>query len=256
MTVKYTINPDFDHIADALRRVLPFQFDTAGRLIYDRRNHVKDIEIDGQHFIVKRFKHSPIHQRIDYTLRRPSKARRAYTFALRLQHLGISTPTAVACIETYKYGIFSDGYVVTTPCYDPDLRILRTEPDSHPDLMRALMTFIIDMHQKGFMHGDTNLSNFLYRADPSSKTGFHITTIDINRSRFVDYDTERACLANLMRLTHIRPLLQTLVEEYAKQRGWNRSMCVGKVMKRLDMFERRKQILNRLKHPFNSHPDK
>ena len=230
-------------MADALRRVLPSQFDVSGRLIYDKRNKVRDIEILGQHFIVKRFKHPLFHQRIDYTLCRPSKARRAYTFALRLAQLGISTPTAVACVETYEWGIFSDGYVVTMPCFDPDMRILRTEPDSHPDLVRALMTFIVDMHQKGFMHGDTNLSNFLYRTDPTSPTGYHITTIDINRSRFVDYDTERACLANLMRLTHIRPLLQTLVDEYARLRGWDRRVCVQRVLKQLDMFEKRKAIL-------------
>ncbi|MBQ4276992.1 MAG: hypothetical protein II750_02700 [Bacteroidaceae bacterium] len=244
---KYIINPRFADYEDLVRQLLPGRFDSAGQLIYDSRNKVRDIETAMGHIIVKKFRRPPLHQRIDYTLRRPSKAQRAYRYGVRLDELGLSTPTPIACVETYRHGLFTDGYVVTLPCYDPDLRILRREPDSHPDLINALMTFMVNLHQHGFMHGDTNLSNFLYRPDDSSPTHYRITTIDINRSVWIEHPTQQQCLANLMRQTHIRPLLASLVERYAQLRGWDVEECVKTVMHLLNQFEKRKRLLNRLK---------
>ena len=245
--VKYTINPRFADYEDMVRQLLPEGFDSAGQLIYDSRNKVRDIETTHGHIIVKRFPCPSIHQRIDYTLRRPSKAQRAYKYGVMLDELGLSTPVPMACVETYRHGLFTDGYLVTEPCYDPDLRILRREPDSHPDLINALMTFMVDLHSHGFMHGDTNLSNFLYRPDQSSPTHYHITTIDINRSVWIAHPTRQQCLANLMRQTHIRPLLRSLVERYAQLRGWDAEESVQTVLRLLNQFEKRKQFLNHLK---------
>ncbi len=236
---------------------LPGMFDTHGEILYDSRNQVRDIEVAGRHVVAKRFKRPPLHLRIDYTLRRPSKACRAYNYGLRLIELGISTPQPIACIETYENKLYADGYLVTMPCYDPDLRLLRNEPDTHPDLVEALMTFIADMHRKGFMHGDTNLSNFLYRPDSSSPTGYHITAIDINRSVFVDNPTPKQCLRNLVRLTHLRQLLATLVGRYALLRGWNETESVDYVIHSLDQFEKRKQLLSKCRklcNLRNNHP--
>ena len=226
---------------------LPHTFGTEGEILYDSRNQVRDIVAIGRHVVVKRFRRPPWHLRVDYTLRRPSKARRAYNYGLQLLKLGISTPQPIACVETYENGLYTDGYLVTMPCYDPDLRLLRNEPDSHPDLVEALVAFIVDMHTKGFIHGDCNLSNFLYRPDPSSPAGYHITTIDINRSTFACQPTRSQCLKSLMRLTHIRGLLATLVGSYARQRGWDEAASVEYVMRCLDRFEKRKRFLNKLK---------
>lgn len=251
MTIKtkthITLNPDFPELNAWPWEQLPERFDRIGQLIYNSRNQVRDIDIDGRHVIVKRFRRPPLHQRLDYTLCRPSKAQRAYDFGLRLLALGIDTPTPIAYIETYHCGLYTDGFVVTLPCYDPDLRLLRSEPDTHPELIDSIAQYLLRMHEAGFLHGDPNLSNFLYRPDTSEATGFHITTIDINRSQFIDKPTRHQCLSNMMRLTHIRPLLQNIVISYANLRGWDAKESVKVVMTQLDRFERRKRITNKLK---------
>ena len=227
---------------------LPQKFDDEGELIYNSRNQVRIFAIDGQKIVVKRFKKPMLHQRIDYTFFRPSKAKRAYTFGLRLQQLGISTTTPIACVEEYSGGLFDCGFFVSAFCGDPDTRIIREEPQQHDDLINALAHFLVFIHEKGFLHGDTNLSNFLYRKD-NSPLGYHITTIDINRSHFKDNLSQGECLANLMRMTHVREALQKIVTRYAEIRGWDANKSVAIVMNKLNGFERRKAW----KHKIISH---
>ena len=246
MKCKYLINPKYEHLTHFIHNV-PESFENDGLLIYDSRNKVRIYTVKGERIVVKQFRIPYFHQRFDYTFVRPSKAKRAYTYGLQLLERGISTPEPIACVEEFHFGLFRQGYLVTTCCVDPDLRVIRDEPDGHDDLIEALAHFLVEMHEKGFLHGDTNLSNFLYREDKSSPTGYHITTIDIIRSVWIAHPPRQQCLANLMRQTHIRPLLRSLVERYAQLRGWDAEESVQTVLRLLNQFEKRKQFLNHLK---------
>lgn len=232
---RYFINPKY-RMYEAFVRSLPDVFDKSGRLIYDSRNKVRLFDApDGQTLVVKRFKVPMLHQRFDYTFIRPSKAKRAYTFAMRLVELGISTPEPIACIESRRHGLFYYGYFVSTYCPDPDACFLREDYEGHDDLIDAIARFIVDMHVKGFVHGDVNLSNFLYKKENG---GYRITTIDINRSHFYKHPSEKQCLDSLVRLTHVRPLLKKIVVRYAELRGWDSAECYDYVERRLSRFER------------------
>lgn len=233
------INPTFHLLSDFIQS-LPMVFDSEGELVYDERNQIRLFMVDGKKLVVKRFKRPMFHQRLDYTLIRPSKAKRAYLFGMKLVELGISTPTPIACIETYSKGLFYQGYLITEFCGDPDTRILREEPEEHDDLIDALAQFLVDCHEKGFIHGDTNLSNFLYRKDDS---GYHITTIDINRSHFSSNPSKKECLESLFRLTHVRPTLKHIVSRYAALRGWEEEEAIAVVIRKLERFEQRKKML-------------
>ena len=233
------INPAYHHLSDFIES-LPTVFETEGELVYDARNQVRLFTVDGMKLAVKRFKKPMLHQRLDYTVFRPSKAKRAYLYGMKLIELGISTPTPIAYIETFSKGLFCQGYLVTEYCGDPDARILREEPEGHDDLVEAIATFLVDCHEKGFVHGDTNLTNFLYHKDDS---GYHITTIDINRSRFLPNPSKKQCLQSLFRLTHVRPTLRHIVTRYAALRGWDEHEAVDVVMKKLEKFEKRKKML-------------
>jgi tRNA A-37 threonylcarbamoyl transferase component Bud32 len=241
MKYKNIINPKYAFLTQFIND-LPSKFDREGMLIYDSRNQVRVFKVDGMKYVVKRFHRSPFHQRFDYTFRRPSKAKRAYTFALKLQELHINTPEPIACIEGYSWGLYKQGYFVSAYCGDPDARILREEWEGHDDLFKALAHFLVDMHEKGFMHGDTNLSNFLYREDKASPTGYCITTIDINRSKFVENPSREDCIRNLMRLTHVRPALKKLVGLYAELRGWNVEWATLLAIQKLEAFEKRREL--------------
>ena len=246
MKCKYLINPKYEHLTHFIHNV-PESFENDGLLIYDSRNKVRIYTVKGERIVVKQFRIPYFHQRFDYTFVRPSKAKRAYTYGLQLLERGISTPEPIACVEEFHFGLFRQGYLVTTCCVDPDLRVIRDEPDGHDDLIEALAHFLVEMHEKGFLHGDTNLSNFLYREDKSSPTGYHITTIDINRSRFVEKPTQEDCLRNLVRLTHVRTALRKIVRRYAELRGWNAEEAVQTVVGKLDNFEQQQKMKKKMK---------
>ena len=233
------INPTYQSLERFVYSI-PSVFDKQGTLIYDERNQVRVFMVGEMKLVVKRFKRPLLHQRIDYTLFRPSKAKRAYLYGMKLVELGISTPTPIAYIETYHLGMFTQGYLVTEFCGDPDARVIREEPEKHDDLIESVVRFIVDCHEKGFIHGDTNLSNFLYHKDAS---GYHITTIDINRSHFLPNPSKEQCLGSLFRLTHVRPALMKIVRRYAELRGWDTTSSVQFVLEKLDKFERRKKKL-------------
>lgn len=246
MSYRVIINPEYKHLETFVQQ-LPVAFDNTGTLIYDARNKVRTYEVDGETIVVKRFKRPALHQRIDYTFIRPSKAKRAFDYAMRLLQLDIDTPKPIACIEEYRFGLFRQGYFLSTYCGDPDCRILREELEGHEDLIHSLATFVADCHTKGFLHGDTNLSNFLYRKAEGAPGGYHITTIDINRSHFVKDASKEKCLKSLFRMTHVRPALQMIVGEYAAIRGWDSDECIGVVLDALTRFEKSKEMRKNLK---------
>lgn len=245
MTYKYIINPKYDYLNDFIQKI-PEEYDHKGMLVYDSRNQVRIFTEKDEKIVVKRFHRPMLHQRFDYTFIRPSKMKRAYTFGLQLLELGISTPEPIACIEEYEWGLFYRGYLATTYCGDPDVRFLREEWDSHDDLIDALAHFLVEMHEKGFLHGDTNLSNFLYHKDETAPGGYYITTIDINRSLFVENPSREDCIRNLMRLTHVRPALKKIISRYAELRGWNAEWAVSLVMQKLETFEKKKELKKKI----------
>ena len=245
MKYKFVINPKYESLKGFIQQI-PQKFDFEGFLIYDGRNQVRVFHETGEKIVVKRFHKPYYHQRFDYTFMRPSKARRAYTYGLQLLEKNICTPEPIACVEEYKFGLFYRCYLVSTFCGDPDARVLREEPEGHDDLVDAIAHFLVDMHEKGFLHGDTNLSNFLYRKDEKTG-GYHITTIDINRSRFVENPTQAECLRNLMRVTHVRLTMQKIVTRYAQLRGWNVEESLKVVLEKLDEFERKKEMYKAMK---------
>lgn len=240
--MKYIINPKYNYLSDLIHN-LPSIFDGTGELIYNSRNQVKLFTVNNEKIVVKRFKKPMLHQRIDYTFIRPSKAKRAYLFGMKLMELNINTPEPIACIEAYSCGLFLQGYFISAFCGDSDARIIREEPEDHNDLIDSIARFMADMHKKGFIHGDANLTNFLYREEAD---GIHITTIDINRSHFSLNPSKKTCLNSLIRMTHVRLAVQKIVTRYAELRGWDVQSSVDYVLHKLYKFEHHKQLKKKL----------
>lgn len=241
---KFIVNPEYKPYASFVES-LPRRFDAEGETVYEGRNVVKIFVEKGQKLVVKRYKRPMLHQRIDYTFIRKSKARRAYDFGLRFIECGIDTPEPVACIEEHKFGLFRTGYFVSTYCGDPDLRILREEPKD--DLIEAFAHLVVAMHEKGVLHGDLNLSNILYREDKAEFCGYHFTVIDTNRSRFVGEPTKHQCLRNMMRISHERLLNKQIIGRYAELRGWDKDECVASVERMLGAFEKRRSLKRKIR---------
>lgn len=240
--IKYIISPEYQYLEKWIQ-ALPNDFDNTGTLIYDKRNKVRTYTIDGEILVVKKYKKPYIYQRFDYTFIRSSKAKRAFLYAEKLGENGIDTPKPIAFIEKYNCGLFTYGYFVSAYCADEDCRLLNEKPEKNLPLLKSLVSFIIKCHNKGFIHGDPNLSNYLFRKEGNGtdsnvgNVNYHISTIDINRSRFVKNVEKEKCLQNLVRITHERKALEMIATEYALQRGWNVTECVDYVIRKLKRFE-------------------
>lgn len=220
-------------------RSLPERFEREGALLYDGRNKVKLFDCNGLQLVVKRYRRPHFIQRVVYRWFRPSKAERAYRFAFRLAGLGIDTPEPMAYVEDGGLLLFRDSYFVSARCTDPDLMGALYRPAEFPQtLATAWANRLAEFHEKGFLHGDLNLANILYRSDGSAG-GYRFTVIDINRSHFRMQPTPDECMTNLVRLTHRVDLLKFLVAAYARRRGWNEEQTVNEVLTRLRAFEQR-----------------
>ena len=235
MTV--TVNPDY-HDLEGFIRTIPDIFERSGRMLHNKRNVVKLYEIDGKKLVVKRYKVPLFFQRIDYTLFRPSKAKRAYLFGLRLKDLGISTPDPIAFIECKRCGFFRQGYFVSTYTSYPDIKSNISLLDTDSQLFNGLIDYLVFLHSKGFLHGDTNLSNFLYHKQDGR---YEFEVIDVNRSHFKEKPSKEECLANLMRVTRDRQLSARIVSAYSQRRGWNPSESVDFVNHLIDKYERKRK---------------
>lgn len=242
--MKVIVHPHYAALTAEIARI-PASFEREGEVLHGGRNTVKRFPRLDTNWVVKRYKHPNLIQRIAYTFFKPGKAERAYRYAQILQEKGIDTPDGIAYIELKSHGLLSDCYFISPECTDrPIFPELVETPDYDHALADELAAFFVEMHRKGVLHGDLNLSNILYRKEADGK--LHFTVIDTNRSRFKDTLSRRECLCNLKRVTHRRDLLDYIVRRYAALRGWEETACAAFVQQALEKFEKRRALKWRL----------
>ena len=93
--MKLVLNPSYCQLRNFVQK-LPISFPTLGDCIYKARNELRKFSYEGQWYVVKNYKVPLFINRIAYTFFRPSKASRAYEYALKLRSMGIETPAPVA----------------------------------------------------------------------------------------------------------------------------------------------------------------
>ena len=240
--MKMIIAPAYQQYAEFIAALPTLCQQGKGALLYQQRNVVRRFEHDGVTMVVKQFKKVNAIQQVVYTFFRKTKAQRAFLFAGEFRRRDIETPHEIAYIETFRHGLFTTGYFVCEECTWGDAaQPLRETKDFDLALGHALMRHVLTMHQRGVLHGDLNLTNFLYRKSEGHDGGYEFKMIDINRSHFTDgMPTDQQCLENLIRLTHRRDLYEFLVGSYALQRGWDADATKAKALALLDHFEHRR----------------
>lgn len=215
-----------------------------GEVIYDKRNQIrKFVTNDGQVIIVKRYKRPNGFQRLCYSTFWQNKAEKAYCFAERLLQMGIQTPAPLGALTLHNcLGLVEQYYFASNEDTNQECMILAREPEfaDREALCDAIGAFLVEMHQKGFLHGDTNLANILYRKDPD---GYHFSVIDTNRSTFLNRPaTHEECIQNLSRISHHRDLLDLLASAYARHAGWNVQQTREEIEKSVTQFERKRAM--------------
>ena len=106
------INPDYSKLSLFIEQ-LPSDFSNGGDMIYEARNQIKKFRVQDIDVVVKRYKVPICINRIIYAFFRPSKAKRAYDYAMFLLSKGIRTPEPIAYIEVKKGLFFYQGYFIS-----------------------------------------------------------------------------------------------------------------------------------------------
>ena len=220
--MKYAIHPDMERFRPFIE-TLPTHFnDPQAETLFAGRNTVRAFTIEGERIVVKRFRAPSGINRLLYGRLRKSKARRAFEHASMLLERGVHTPHPIAWCEEYRGKGMACSYLVTAYSEYHDLKLLTQEfPAPHTtEALRAFAGFVVELHEKGIMHGDFNNSNTQWLLD--AEGNYHFELIDINRMEFKDRPlTRKECFYNLRRLTCPLAPYTYIMACYAEVRGWN-----------------------------------
>lgn len=246
MNFTFELNSDYSFMGDIIAD-LPNRLDEVGEVIYKGRNEVQRIKCNGQQFVVKRYKSLGLFKGVIYTFFKSSKAYRAYYNALKLSQMGISTPKQIAYCHVKEGVLIKDCYFVSVEDMGQSCVEVQRESENRDEIIEKLAAFFVKMHKCGFLHGDANLSNFLYAKNAQTGT-IEISTIDTNRSSFSNGElSQKECLKNFSRLSHDRGVVSLIVRVYARLRGWDETYCEQQVFNYIGQFEKRKIFLYKLR---------
>jgi len=224
--MKIVINPAYQAL-DSFITSIPDLFEQEGEMVYNERNQLKHYSVKGYDVIVKRYKIPHIINRIAYTYFRPSKAKRAYEYALKLLQLGVNTPSPIAYIEQYKGGLLTRSYFFSI--YEKEYSVIRelmagTQKDDL--LAKNLAYYIADLHQKGVLHLDMSPGNILYKKD---KNHIQFTLIDINRMQFRPVVSSEERYKSFKRLSENEVVLTEIAKLYALAANLNVTESIKKI---------------------------
>ena len=253
---KIVINKKYQDNKDVCKLMsrLPSSFANGeGELLYDKRNKLRRFTLpNGIVVIVKQYKRPNLFQKICYSTFWKNKAKKSFLFADFLLGINVDTPYPIAYVTYKKYGLVSEYYLATTEVQGTESHIPMREMNANNDtkgiqeLATPIVKLLIHLHENGFLHGDSNLSNFICR---KTENGYDLSVIDINRSKILKRPaTYKESIRNLRRTSHIHSILTILAHLYAKHRGWDEDKVTDDVIFELKRFERQKTRSKRLKN--------
>jgi len=224
--MKIVINPTYS-ILNSFVTSIPTLFDQEGELVYAGRNQLKRYSVEGYDIIVKRYKVPHLINRIAYTFFRPSKAKRAYEYALKLLDLGVNTPAPIAYIEQKSFGLLNHGYFISIYEKDyTDIRNLMTGAQTNDALLQELSSYIAQFHNKGVLHFDMSPGNILYKEVDSH---FQFSLIDINRMQFLPNISNEKRFKSFRQLSDNKTVLTRIAQLYASASKLDEAEAIYKI---------------------------
>ena len=212
--MRLVINPAYLKYKEEFQSIPEWMANGKGESIHEGRNSVRRFLIQGQAFMVKRFKLVNWIQSIAYSFFRKTKAERAFLYAQAYRERGIDTPQEVAFIEIRNAcGWFRDGFFISRVSPKPPVFPLLESCDTYDtQLVDDLAKMVVRMHWAGILNKDLNLGNFLYSKEDGR---YHFTMVDINRTKLKDSLPDRITrLNNLCTITCKQDLFRLLLKSY------------------------------------------
>lgn len=245
--MKVHIHPNYICYEQFIKRI-PEEGYTTEEVFCDVRNTVAKIGIDGQMYVIKKYKVPTYFNRIVYTWFRKSKARRSFEYADRLLALNIETAPPVAYIEIKKGLFFHTGYFVSAFLNYPVLpraKEIETEEERRI-LERQFIEFTAHLHNIKVIHKDYNPNNIFYHKENGK---YHFALIDINRMDFGKDNLKLWMQAvNQLHLNAVESV--DFVEQYAAIRQLDTLECLIALFNNKKARRRRDRMKALLKQVF------
>jgi len=182
MGIKYKLHPNFTEFKDELFNIKKV-FAKDNEIIHQARNVLKVIPLHGIDTVIKAFRIPNAVNQFAYAYVRKSKAYKSYFNALKLEELGVNTPSPIGFIEFYRNGFFKESFFIAKKFnYDLTMADIRDNPpvDKLP-ILTAFTKFSYEIHQKGVWHIDYSGGNILINREENTYT---FSLVDINRMEF------------------------------------------------------------------------
>ncbi len=222
---RITINPRYAGLAEFIWKVASRDY-APDDVLRATRNVVEKVRVEGIDLVVKRHKKPAWLKRVIYTWFSKNKARKAYTYALKLQKMGIETADPIAYIEIRVGGLFHTGYYLYTLITDPAFTTLPQYPlPEQRAILDDFAAFMVELHTKGVKHNDFNDYNIFFRKEGDH---YRFSLIDINRASFKRM-SRGDCVNEFLRLHLDQCSLAYVMQRYAAIRGWNANLLCGSV---------------------------
>lgn len=177
---KFYINPKFQYLSKEIHAV-PNHHYNVEKVFCNHRNIVELVTINGEYFVVKRYKRPTLANCVIYTWFRKPKTRKAYNNAFMLNAKGIETAEPVAYIERYKNGFYHTGWFISRYLPYVNVRIFYDgikDEESKRRFADAFLQFTNSLFEKNLLDKDYNPGNILAYEQGGN---YHFALVDINR---------------------------------------------------------------------------
>ena len=201
-----------------------------GRVIHNRRNELREMQLGGVAVVVKSFAIPNFINRIAYGFLRKSKAQRSFEYALRLNSLGISSPSPIAYYTERCGFLFSRSCYISkkSHCRYTFYDVIENKNLENREVyLKIVGKMTARLHQAGIYLLDYSGGNILLDV-VDGKPQFEL--VDLNRMSFGNVDLDRGC-RGFERLNVEPEALTIMAQEYAKERGFDESVCIELIQK-------------------------
>ena len=206
-------------------RALPVHFSCGrGKVIYKRRNELRQLTYGGQQLVVKQFAIPHPLNRLVYGWLRKSKAQRSYEYAILLISKGIGTPCPVAWQTERNLLLMGRSYFVSEQSSCPytyaDILSGSIPAADEERYLRLIAQMVARLHDQGMVHQDLSRGNILFG------DGDRVELIDLNRIRFRKVGMEEGCRNFAERLPATPQQRRLMAEAYAQTRDFDVDQCL------------------------------
>jgi hypothetical protein len=179
------------------------------------RNSLKLFKHEDKTLNVKSFRIPNVINQVAYRFFRKSKAERSFTYAKKLQNLGVGTPQPVAYYEYKTPFLFKKSFYISEQI-DCDLTYRELTTDlsypNHEAILRAFTRFTFRLHEKQIKFLDHSPGNTLIKNVGNT---YEFYLVDLNRMEFKSMGIEER-IKNFAKLTTHKSMIEVMSDEYAK----------------------------------------